>query len=167
MTYLNIPRGFVHFSLATAIALALASWLDYELTPVTSGGSWFVLGAILAVARISLVLAFCIGAIGWGGIAFRIGRKFFRAPRQLRSPSSLVRTSKSIASVLVAILVMALTINFTSDVMARLDILAWCTIFIGFETTSLVVWRWSLRSVTAKKWMMRVSPKQSEHREPD
>ena len=53
---------------------------------------------------------------------------------------------------------MALTINFTSDVMARLDILAWCTIFIGFEATSLVIWRWSLRSVSAKKWMMRVSP---------
>lgn len=159
MTYINISRSFVHFSLATAIALALASWLDYELTPVTSGSSWFVLGAILAVARIGLVLAFVIGAIGWGGIAFQIGRKFFRAPRQLRSPSSLVRTSESIASVLVAILVMALTINFTSDVMARLDTLAWCTIFIGFEATSFVVWRWSLRSAAVKKWKERVSSK--------
>ncbi len=167
MTYLNIPRGFAHFSLATALALALSNWLDYELTSVNGGGSWFVLIAMLTAAKIVLILAFFIGAIGWGGIAFRIGTRFFRAPRQLRSPSALVRTSECVASTLIAIMVMTLTINLSSDVMARQAILAWCTVFIGFEATTLAVWRWSLCSETARKWMARVSPRPSNHREPN
>ena len=151
-----VSRGFVQFSLASGVALVVANWLNYELTSLAGGGSWIVLSMTLIVARVGLVLVFIVGALGWGRVSFVVGSKFFRSPSRLRSQFVLVRIIGSAASAAAALLVMIILIKLTSDVMARLDVFAWCTTFIGFVVATLAMWNWSLQSATLKKLTTRI-----------
>ena len=131
-------KGFVRWSYACLVLVALSWWIQDQLNFVSLSSGWPPLTALQVLSGMVLYTARILGYVGigiWGWVA---GATVFRSPSRIMSPRAYVRNGLSAFSFIIGFVMTLAVIGLMTAVVGSSGSASYVVVLLGLETTLLV-----------------------------
>ena len=128
-------KGFVRWSYACLVLVALSWWIQDQLNFVSLSSGWPPLTALQVLSGMVLYTARILGYVGigiWGWVA---GATVFRSPSRIMSPRAYVRNGLSAFSFIIGFVMTLAVIGLMTAVVGSSGSASYVVVLLGLEAT--------------------------------
>ena len=128
-------KGFVRWSVACLLLIALSWWIQDQLNFISLAGGWPPLTALQVLSAMVLDTAHIIGGVGvgiWGWVA---GATVFRSPSRIMSPRAYVRNGLSAFSFIIGLVVILGVMGLLMAAVGSSGPFSYVVVLLGLEAT--------------------------------
>ena len=136
-------KGFVRWSVACLLLIALSWWIQDQTNFIPLAGGWPPLTALQVLSRIVLDTARIMGYLGIGVWSWVAGATVVRSPSRIMSPRAYVRDGLSALSFIIGFIVTFIVLGLMMAVVGGSDPASYVVELLGLDATLFVAMaRW-------------------------
>ena len=137
-------KGFVRWSVACLLLIALSWWIQDQTSFISLSGGWAPLTALQVLSRIVLDTARILAYLGIGFWSWVAGATAFRSPSRILSPREYVRNGLSTFSFIIAFVVTLAATGLMTAVVGSSGPASYVVALLSLEASlfvAMVRWR--------------------------
>lgn len=136
-------RGFVRWSVACLLLVALSWWIQDQTNFVSLADGWPPLSALQVLTRMVLDAARILGYLGIGVWSWVAGATVFRSPSRIMSPREYVRNGLSALSFIIGVIVTFIVLGLMMAIVGSSGTASYVVELLGVEVAVFVAMaRW-------------------------
>lgn len=126
-------KGFVRWSVACILLVALSWWLQDQTDFISLSGGWPPLTALQVLTGMVLDTTHILGYVGIGIWSWIAGATVFRTPSRIMSPREYVRNGLSAFSFIFGFIVTLIVLGLMMAIVGGSDPASYVVVFLGLE----------------------------------